>query len=150
MGWGSRVGKRVVNGDRVSVCGDELVPNVGSGDVCTRVYSCAHCHGALRVTMETGNSEMSASCCLVSRSCPTLFPTSCTVAPPGSSCPWDSAGKNPGEGCRFLLQGNLSDLGIEPESPAWWQILYLCITQEALSFIHSFIHSPGKPYSHSL
>ena len=26
-------------------------------------------------------------------------------SPPGSLCPWDSAGKNPGAGCHFLLQG---------------------------------------------
>ena len=127
MGWGSGVGKRVVNGDRVSVCGDELVPNVGSGDVCTRVYSCAHCHGALRVTMETGNSEMSASCCLVSRSCPTLFPTSCTVAPPGSSCPWDSAGKNPGEGCRFLLQGIVPSQGWNSGLLHWQAVSLLLV-----------------------
>ena len=73
VGWGSGVGRWVFNGDRVSVCGDELVPNVGSGDICTRLYSCAHCHGALHVMMETGNSVMYACCCLVARSCPTLF-----------------------------------------------------------------------------
>ena len=28
-----------------------------------------------------------------------------------------SPGKNPGMGCRFLLQGDLSDPGIEPGSP---------------------------------
>ena len=26
-------------------------------------------------------------------------------SPPGSLCPWDSPGKNPGAGCHFLLQG---------------------------------------------
>ena len=33
-------------------------------------------------------------------------------------CPWDFPGKNTGVGCCFLLQGNLSDPGIEPASPA--------------------------------
>ena len=33
-------------------------------------------------------------------------------------CPWDSPGKHTGVGCHFLLQGNLSNPGIEPESPA--------------------------------
>ena len=31
----------------------------------------------------------------------------------GSSCPWDSPGKDTGVGCHFLLQGNLPDLGIK-------------------------------------
>ena len=29
-------------------------------------------------------------------------------------CPWDSPGKNIGVGCHFLLQENLSNLGIKP------------------------------------
>ena len=33
-------------------------------------------------------------------------------------CPWHFPGKNTGMGCHFLLQGNLSDPGIEPMSPA--------------------------------
>ena len=33
-------------------------------------------------------------------------------------CPWDFPGKYTGVGCHFLLQGNLSNPGIEPESPA--------------------------------
>ena len=33
-------------------------------------------------------------------------------------CPWDSPGKNIGVGCRALLQGNLPNPGIGPESPA--------------------------------
>ena len=33
-------------------------------------------------------------------------------------CPWDSPDKNTGVGCRALLQGDLSDPGIEPMSPA--------------------------------
>ena len=37
-------------------------------------------------------------------SVPTLCdPVDCS--PPGSSCPWDSPGKNSGVGCHFLLQG---------------------------------------------
>ena len=33
-------------------------------------------------------------------------------------CPWNSAGKNTGVGCRFLLWGNLLDPGIKHASPA--------------------------------
>ena len=33
-------------------------------------------------------------------------------------CPWDFLGNNTGVGCRFLLQGILSDQGIKPMSPA--------------------------------
>ena len=36
VGWGNGVGRSVLfHGDRVSVCGDELVLNVGPGDSCT-------------------------------------------------------------------------------------------------------------------
>ena len=37
---------------------------------------------------------------------------------PGSSVHGISPGKNTGVGCYFLLQQNLPDPGIEPESPA--------------------------------
>ena len=53
---------------------------------------------------------------LVTKSCPTLCDLR-NCSPPGSS-PWDSPGKNTGVGCHSLLQGNLSDPGIEPGSPA--------------------------------
>ena len=37
-------------------------------------------------------------------------------------CPWDTPGKNTGAACHFLLQGDLSDPGIEPTSPLLhWQ-----------------------------
>ena len=35
-----------------------------------------------------------------------------------SASPWDSPGKNTGVGCHALLQGDLSDPGIKPTSPA--------------------------------
>ena len=38
--------------------------------------------------------------------------------------PWDSPGKNTGVGCHFLLPGDFSDPGIEPESPEL-QAVYL-------------------------
>ena len=37
---------------------------------------------------------------------------------PGGYSPWNSPGKNMGLGCHSLLQGNLSNTGIEPGSPA--------------------------------
>ena len=47
--------------------------------------------------------------------------------------PWDFPGKIPGVGCHFLLQGNLSNPGIEPEFPAL-----------AGGFLTT--QPPGKPY----
>ena len=42
--------------------------------------------------------------CQSLQSCPTLCnPRDCSL--PGSSCPWDSPGKNNGVGCHALLQG---------------------------------------------
>ena len=40
-----------------------------------------------------------------SLSCVRLFATLWTVAQTRLLCPWDSPGKNTGEGCHFLLQG---------------------------------------------
>ena len=40
-----------------------------------------------------------------------LYPVICL-------CPWTSPGKNTGVGSDFLIQGDLPDPGIEPESPA--------------------------------
>ena len=57
--------------------------------------------------------------CLVTQLCPTLC-NSMDCSLPGSSCPRDSPGKNTGEGCHALLQGNLPNSGMEPRSPALW------------------------------
>ena len=46
-----------------------------------------------------------------------LFVTVWTVAT-RLLCPWDSPGKNTGVGCQSLLQGNLSDSGMELTSSA--------------------------------
>ena len=46
-----------------------------------------------------------------------LFVTVWTVAA-RLLCPWDSPGKNTGVGCQSLLQGNLSDSGMELTSSA--------------------------------
>ena len=47
------------------------------------------------------------------QSCPSLcYPMDCS--PPGSSCPWDSPGKNTGVGCHFLLQGIFPSQGSNP------------------------------------
>ena len=40
------------------------------------------------------------------------------LKPAGFLCPWNFPGKNTGVGCHFLLQGDLSDPGIEPTSLA--------------------------------
>ena len=51
------------------------------------------------------------------QSCPTLCnPMDCSLA--SLLGMWDSPGKNAGVGGHALLQGNLPDPGIEPESPA--------------------------------
>ena len=44
-----------------------------------------------------------------------LCPTLCG---PMVLCPWDSLGKETGEGCHALLQGNLPKPGIKPVPPA--------------------------------
>ena len=54
--------------------------------------------------------------------------------PPGSSCPWDSPGKNTGAGCHALLQGDLCNPGIKPAS----------LTSPALAGEFLPIVSPGK------
>ena len=47
--------------------------------------------------------------------CPTFcLPMACS--PPGSSCRWNSPGKNTGVGKPFLSPGDLPDPGIEPGS----------------------------------
>ena len=38
-------------------------------------------------------------------------------SPPGSSCPWDSPGKNTGVGCHSLLQGIFPSQGLNPGLP---------------------------------
>ena len=59
--------------------------------------------------------EYGDGCVLISRfSYVRVFVTLQTVARP--LCPRDCPGKNTGVGCRALLQGNLPDPGIEPES----------------------------------
>ena len=55
--------------------------------------------------------------CLVVQSCPTLCdPMNCSL--PGPSVHRDSPGKKSRVGCHALLQGNFSNTGIEPRSPA--------------------------------
>ena len=49
-------------------------------------------------------------------------------------CPCNSSGKNTGVGCLSLLQGNLSNPGIEPRSPI--------LQEDSLLTV-----SPGKPWS---
>ena len=50
-------------------------------------------------------------------------------------CPWDSQGKNTGVGCHYFLQGNLSNLGVEPGSFAF----------QADSLLSE---PPGKPFKY--
>ena len=51
-------------------------------------------------------------------------------------CPWDSPGKNTGIGCHFILQGNLPDSGMEPES----------LAPPALASKFFSTAPPGKPH----
>ena len=55
--------------------------------------------------------------CLVTLHLTLCDPIDCS--PPGSSVHRDSPGKNIGEGCYALLQGNLPNPGIEPGSPTF-------------------------------
>ena len=50
-------------------------------------------------------------------------------------CPWDFPGKNTRMGCHFLIQGNLSNPGIEPTSPV----------SPALAGRFFTTEPPGKP-----
>ena len=52
-------------------------------------------------------------------------------------CPWNSPDRNPGVGCHFLLQGDLSDREIKPRSP---KFLADCLPSEP----------PGKPFSNTI
>ena len=58
-----------------------------------------------------------------------LCPTLCD---PMVLCPWDSLGKETGEGCHTLLQGNLPNPGIKP--------MPLALQADSLPS-----ESPGKP-----
>ena len=53
------------------------------------------------------------------QSCPTLCDP-IDGSPPGSTCPWDSPGKNTGVGCHFLLQC----MKVKSES----EVIQLCST----------------------
>ena len=59
---------------------------------------------------------------LAVQSCPTLS-ISWTAAA-RLLCPWDSPGKNPGEGCHALLQGIFPTHGSSPGLPHCRRILY--------------------------
>ena len=62
------------------------------------------------------------------QSCPTLCNT-LDRSPPGSSCPWDSSGKNTGVGCCALLQGIFPTQGSNP--------CLLCVLPLAVRFFTS-------------
>ena len=64
--------------------------------------------------------------CLVTQLCLTLCDHK-DYSLPGSSCPWDSPGKNTGVGCHALLQGNLPDTEIESMS-----LMSTCIDKQVL------------------
>ena len=57
-------------------------------------------------------------CCMLSCSIMSNSLPSHELQPPGFSVPGDSPGKNTEVGCHVLLQGNLSNPGIESRSPA--------------------------------
>ena len=67
----------------------------------------------------TNSQSQSVSHSVVSDS---LWPHGLKPARP--LCPWDFPGKNSGVGCHFLLQENLLDSGIKPESAYCSWILY--------------------------
>ena len=73
--------------------------------------------------------------CLVTQLCLSLCDPM-DYNPPGSSCSWDSSGKNTGVACHFLLQGmDLPNPGIKPRFP----------TLKADSLL---TEPPGKPEFH--
>ena len=63
-------------------------------DVCIRAYVCLCAHARMHA-----------------QPCPTLCdPMECS--PPGSSCPWNSLGKNTAVGCHSLLHGTFPIQGL--------------------------------------
>ena len=65
----------------------------------------------------TDTYSIRVCCAQALQLCPTLcHPKDCS--PPGSSCRWNSPGKNTGVGKPFLSPGDPPDPGIEPGSPA--------------------------------
>ena len=65
-------------------------------------------------------------------------------SPPGFSVHGDSPGKNTGVGCHALLQGNLSDPGIEPAS-----LMSPALAGGFFCFVLFFTtEPPGKPHVH--
>ena len=68
---------------------------------------------------------------LVTQSC--LLSPPRGLWPPRLLCPWDSPGKNTGEGCHVLLEGIFPTQGSNPGLPPCRQILY------QLSYQGSFI-----------
>ena len=58
---------------------------------------------------------------LVTQLCPTLCEP---MEPARLLCPWDSSGKNTGEGCHFLFQGIVLTQGLNPSLLHCRQILY--------------------------
>ena len=72
--------------------------------------------------------------CSVAQSCPTpCNPMDCS--PPGSSCPWDSPGKNTAVGCHAFLQGIFPTQGCS-----------LCLLRGQADSLLS--EPPGKPLMH--
>ena len=57
----------------------------------------------MSLTSEPLGKHAAAAAAKSLQSCPTLCDP-IDGSPPGSSCPWDSPGKNTGVGCHFLLQ----------------------------------------------
>ena len=78
--------------------------------LCHRSFFC-------QSSLPSPHSGQVKSCCLVTKSCPTLC-NPMDYSPPGSFCPWDFLGKNTAVGCFFLLQGIFPTQGLKPASPA--------------------------------
>ena len=55
-------------------------------------------------------------------------------------CPWNFPGKNPGVGCRSLLQGVFSAQGLDPCLPHCRQVLYHLSHQGSHIYIYIFIY----------
>ena len=78
-----------------------------------------------------------------------LSPVWRSVWPPGLQptrllCPWGYPSKNTGVGCHFLLQGNLSDPGIKPESPALTGRFFTTETPGTPQIRKLLLHKPNR------
>ena len=104
------------------------------------------CHRSFfyQSSLPSPHSGQVKSCCLVTKSCPTLC-NPMDYSPPGSFCPWDFLGKNTAVGCFFfssrgssqprdwnlhLLQWQVGSSPLSPPGKHKWEVSESYCSQE--------------------